>query len=304
MKKIILLCILTCAALLAGCVGNNTAEKESVDLYFLSADQSRMVAEKREIQAESENDRYNAVVQELLKGPVNPELKRALHEGTRLLGVETVGTVITVNMNEVFNSGSDIERLWSRYTLIGSLCSLPGVQKVKILVEGKELTSISSNEPLGAMGKDDIVLDGTQNTKDQQVVTLYFSDHEAMYLVPESRKVSVKEGESIEKVIVNELIKGPSNPNNLKTLPAEVKVLSVETKEKVCFVNLSQDFINKNAGGSTGETLAIFSIVNSLCELEQVDKVQFLIEGQKLETFGHSIFNEPFSRNEDLLKPT
>ncbi len=302
MNRIFSILLIAALSLLGGCVGGDTSEKATVELYFLSSDQSKMVTEKREISPAEEGGWYEAVVNELIKGPVNQEMRRAISKDAELIGVETAGTVVTVNMNQSFNSGNDIERLWSRYTLIGSFCSLPGVDKVKILVEGKELTSISTGEPLGAMGKDDIILGAPQNNNDKQVVTLYFSDNQAMYLLPESRQVSVKEGESLEYAIVNEIIKGPVNSSHLKTVPSETKLLSAETKEKVCFVNLSGDFISKSPGGSASELLAVYSIVNSLCELEQVDKVQFLIEGKKIEVFGHMIFNETFSENKNILK--
>ena len=48
--------------------------------------------------------------------------------------------------------------------------------------------------------------------------------------------------------------------------------------------------------------LTIYSVVNSLTELPHIDKVQFLIEGQKVEVFKHMIFNEPFVRDDEIIK--
>mgnify|MGYP003304269782 CR=1 FL=1 len=51
-----------------------------------------------------------------------------------------------------------------------------------------------------------------------------------------------------------------------------------------------------------GEQLTIYSIVNTLTALEGIEKVQFLVEGQKNESFIHMLINEPFVRDESLIK--
>lgn len=58
---------------------------------------------------------------------------------------------------------------------------------------------------------------------------------------------------------------------------------------------MSGDFVVKHTGGSVGEWFTIYSIVNSLTELDNIKKVQFLIEGEKQQDFkGHMDFSKPF----------
>ena len=73
--------------------------------------------------------------------------------------------------------------------------------------------------------------------------------------------------------------------------------MSVETKEGVCFVNLSKEFITKHPGGTSAEIMTVYSIVNSLTELINVNKVQFLIDGEIKELFNHIVINEPLERD-------
>ena len=48
--------------------------------------------------------------------------------------------------------------------------------------------------------------------------------------------------------------------------------------------------------------LTVYSIVNSLCELDEVEKVQFLIEGEKqIEYKGHIEFDKPFRPMEKII---
>ena len=72
--------------------------------------------------------------------------------------------------------------------------------------------------------------------------------------------------------------------------------------KQICFVNFSSEFVTKHSGGSAGEAMTVYSIVNSLTELKNVDKVQFLVEGNKIDVYKHLEFNEPFPRDETWIK--
>ena len=151
------------------------------------------------------------------------------------------------------------------------------------------------------LGKDDIITDSSQITNDKVLVTLYFSDSDAMHLVPETRQISEGESDKIETAIINELLKGPKNTQLAPVLPQDIKLLSAETKDGVCFVNFSADFISKISGGTTQENLALYSIVNSLCELDKVNKVQILVEGKKPASLGSVDLSQPFEADYNLF---
>jgi germination protein M len=302
MKKII--SVFFVLLLLTGCNKVSNNNKQAVDLYFLSSDSSKMIVEKREIDsAKDKLELLASTTKALLEGPVSPELKRAIPADVKLLGISLDEKIVTVNMSEKFESGTDVEKLWSRYTLVSTLCSVYGVEKTKILVEGKDIISFATGEALGALGKDDIIIDSPPAERNVKTITLYFAEKSGTYLEPEKRSVADNKNEKEEYLIVSGIISGPKEEGLVKTVSPDVKIRSVETKEGVCFVNLSQEFVTKNTGGSAREGFAVYSIVNSLCRLETVDKVQFLIEGQKIETFGQFLFNEPFVEDESFYAP-
>ncbi|AGL00684.1 GerMN domain-containing protein [Desulfoscipio gibsoniae] len=117
----------------------------------------------------------------------------------------------------------------------------------------------------------------------EQKVTLYFSDDQAMRLVPEKRTVT-KGDETLEEVILRELINGPKKDNLVQTIPEGTKLLSVSVVNGVAYVNFSKEFQTKHWGGSSGETMTLYSVVNSLAKLPGIEKVQFLLEGDKKES--------------------
>ncbi|KAF1083833.1 Sporulation and spore germination [Sporotomaculum syntrophicum] len=122
-----------------------------------------------------------------------------------------------------------------------------------------------------------------QSAQNQQKVTLYFSDEQAMYLLPEERTVT-KGHESLEAAVIQELINGPGKDSLVRTIPEDTKLISISVVNGVANVNFSKEFQSKHWGGSAGETMTLYSVVNSLCELPGIEKVQFLLEGEKKES--------------------
>lgn len=133
-------------------------------------------------------------------------------------------------------------------------------------------------------------------------VTLYFGDNQAMYLIPEEREVT-KGDETLEAVIIRELIKGPRKAGSTRTIPEGTRLLSVSVVNGVAYVNFSREFQTKHWGGSAGERMTIFSVVNSLCKLPGIQKVQFLLEGNKQEAIlGHGDTSRPISPDWNLVQ--
>ena len=149
-----------------------------------------------------------------------------------------------------------------------------------------------------------------------QTVSLYFAaynDTEA-YLVKETRVISVSK--DLYKSVLEELIKGPESSELYPTIPSNVKVHSVKISDGTAIVDFSKEIITnfqEIPHSSTTEVLAIFSIVNTLTEFEEIKKVKIIIEGKDsgkidglyIEDFwGHVGIYEEFSRNEEIIKKT
>lgn len=132
-------------------------------------------------------------------------------------------------------------------------------------------------------------------------ITLYFSDEQAEHLVPEVREV--EDTAAIAKVAVEELIKGPKANGLHATIPSETKVLNVDIIKNVAYVNFSKELIEKHWGGSTGELMTITSLVDTLTEFKNIQKVQILVEGKVVETIaGHADTSSPLARDESMIK--
>ena len=102
----------------------------------------------------------------------------------------------------------------------------------------------------------------------ETIVTLYFLDSESNTLKPEARLVSVKDViTSPYNTIIELLINGPKNEKLKKLIPDNTQLL------------------NYNKNNQNEKENMVKSIVNTLTELTEVNKVKILINGQVNEEF-------------------
>ncbi|MBE7048555.1 MAG: hypothetical protein E7393_04200 [Ruminococcaceae bacterium] len=306
MKKRYLLIWFLIVTMLAGCglQGSKEISGEQQDvavLYFANKAGTDLVSVNLDIKGQEEEALPAYVMEALLEGPQDGDLARSVRVGTRLLSITQNLSQVNVDVSKEFYHEESIYDVLAQVAVVKSLCSIRGIDRVYLTVEGNPLISASGEEQ-GVLKESDVVFDADALMMDESNITLYFSDLNAEYLVREIRRIKVPRGESMEKMVVTELIRGPQSQYAGRTIPAETKIRSVETKDKVCFVNLSSDFITKNNVGTSAERLTIFSVVNTLTELSNVDKVQFLIEGEKKEVYHHMIFNEPIERDVSMIQ--
>ena len=139
--------------------------------------------------------------------------------------------------------------------------------------------------------------------EDTITVLLYFGDPSAEGLAREER-AALRGSERTEAVVIRELIRGPDAEGLLPSIPQEARLLDIRVTEGTAFVSFSREIQTRHPGGSTGEMLTVYSIVNSLTELPGIVQVQILIEGDKAETLaGHMEIMNPLARNPYIILP-
>ncbi len=147
-----------------------------------------------------------------------------------------------------------------------------------------------------------------------QSISLYFAEYTETesYLVKETREIQTNG--NLYKKVVEELIKGPESSNLYPTIPSNVRVNSVEISDGTATVDFSREIItnlDEIPHSSATEIMAIYSIVNTLTEFEEIDRVKITVEGKDsgqidgfyIEDFwGHVGIYEEFTRNEEIIK--
>lgn len=131
----------------------------------------------------------------------------------------------------------------------------------------------------------------------QTIVSLYFYNENTNSLVPEGRLIDVKE--LVEKPynkLVELLIQGPNNSELSKTIPEGTRINKIELKGDTLYIDFSKEFIENHEGGENKEKATIYSLVNTMTNLTEVNSVKILIEGEENKAFKDNKikFDDPF----------
>ncbi|MCG6918455.1 MAG: GerMN domain-containing protein [Deltaproteobacteria bacterium] len=121
-------------------------------------------------------------------------------------------------------------------------------------------------------------------------IHLYFANQKGNYLQAEERKIVAEDTISAMEAIVTALMEGPDDPKLVSTIPPGSRLLHIfVTDDGTAYLDFSSELSRLHPGGVTAERLTLYAIVNSLVlNLEQVERVQLLFEGQPASTLcGH-----------------
>ena len=315
MKKIILIFVILAisASVLGGCAEEIPEGKIKVDLYFSNSSKDGLTTQTAYIDKSVKTDTptlVKEVMDLMFAGPNSSDSVAVIPKGTYLRGVSVADNNGTVNIDlskEYYSARAKdappSEELLARYSIVYTLCQFDQIKKVKIYVDGKDMmASTGKDQVLTAFGPESIMINSPSSTetKTEKFLTIYYTDKTGVNLYPETHKATMTDN-SIEKTIVNELIRGPVSNRYERTFSDSAELISVETKEKVCFVNFSSGFLSGIDGDLTAERTAVYSVVNSLTKLPEIKKVQILIDGKKPESDIHQLFSIPLERDESMI---
>ena len=134
-------------------------------------------------------------------------------------------------------------------------------------------------------------------------VDLYFADLNGQRLSIERREITGENREDLFARVVEELLRGPTDGNRLRTLPETTQIRTVYFRDGTVWVDFDAAVRDEHPGGTWTEVLAVYSIVNTMVEnFSEVDWVQILIEGGQSDTLaGHVDISGPLTSRVQLL---
>ncbi len=117
-----------------------------------------------------------------------------------------------------------------------------------------------------------------------------------------TRSVVYNSNISTERLIVEQLILGAlENEKVYPTINPNTKIISVNVKDGICYVDLDNTFLTQIYNVTSDVT--IYSITNSLVELSNVNKVQISINGNINVTYRENTsLSTVFERNLELVE--
>lgn len=305
MKKTRMLLLLLLGLLLLGCGRQSRTEgekKDGLSQYYVNVDETKLISDTFKTDKTQTADLVTAVVENLKNQEGGKYTLRLLPENVSIQEYRLENSQLILNMSAAYGELEKTREILTRAGLVNSFNQIEGVDSVQILVDGKARMGADGSELAAMTSADFVEAEGREIDAYQYATfTLYFADETGKYLVEEKQKVYYGTSVPKEREVVELLNRGPVSAELKGTMPADLKILNVTLSDKVVYVNLNDAFLNGTA--QVSEKVVVYSLVNSLLELEGAEKVQISVNGETKYALGDGIDLSQFlTKNTELIK--
>ncbi len=305
MKKwfgLILLCVL-CICLF-GCKEDKDINEEEnvIQVFYINRDETAIRSIEYTLTAVEKTDMVAELLNVMKEDPEESELKATISSAIDIYSCRINEGKLIIDFAKTYKDMLPTTEILVRAAIVRTVTQIEGIETVEFELEGETLIDYAGIV-VGVMNAGQFIDNtGTEiNAYEVATLKLYFANEEGTALVPVSRSVEYNTNVSLEKLVMEQLILGPSKLEAYPTINPETKVINVTVNDGTCYVNLDQTFLTQVYTVSSEVT--IYSIVNSLVELDNVNKVQILINGESEISFRESMnLNTTFGRNLDLIE--
>lgn len=299
-KKLILMSIL-CIMCLFACGKSKKDTRASIKVYYLNENATTLVSKSLKIDGSNQSDIMQEIIKNWQKKDESKKYKSPLNMGSGMLNCYIETNQLYVNMDDAYSKLSATDEILVRAAIVRTFTEIEGIDYVSILVMGEPLTDIYGN-PVGIMNAESFVYnDGDEiNSNEESDLRLYYADETGTKLVQVVKNVEYNSNNSLEKTVVEQIIKGPNNAETYATVNPDTKIISISVADGICYVNLSNAFLSQT--NPVSAEVAIYSIVNSLAELSNINKVHFMIEGNSDIFYQETFYLDTiYERNLDIV---
>lgn len=286
------------AVAFSGCGKKETESKYKI--YYINEEQGEVLAESFVPSEETTQTMLEEMTEKLNKK--NAEGHTLLPENIEIQSCVDDDGMILVDFNQEYHDLNPVDEVLLRASIVKDYVQIPNIYLVTITAQGTPIVD-SQGQEIGAMSLDSFLENTGKEIMAYQYkeLNLYFTNEEGNQLVPEARQVYYNGNTPIEKVIVEQLLRGPGESGHYATLPSDTRIVGVSVADGIAYVNLGKQFVDEAL--PVDAQIPIYSIVNSLIDAGNVSQVQISINGDTSLLFKDKVdMNQLFQVNHELEK--
>ena len=280
-------------------VGN----EENYYCYYLDGDATQLVSEIYVPDQPETEYMLKDLMQRLGSKTAIDHAISLLPQEVNINSYELQGFILVIDFNTPYKKMSRVREILVRAGVVKTFIQAPGIDAVRFTVNGEELTD-SKGQEIGNMTEDAFVeYSGSADMNEYRfdTLTLYFADRDGEHLVAEERNVYYKRSLQKERVVLEQLAKGPMIRDHYPTVPGNLTVKNVYVSDDICYVNLDNSFVNYAVSGLS-EELVVYSVVNSILASCGESRVEISVDGNTEATLGEELgLYRYFDFQEDLI---
>ena len=304
MKRIRRICLPLCVCamlLLSACSGRTDVGEGDSYIYSLNTERTGLVKISYDIDQEDTLGAAESILEELKKPAEEIEYTPAIPDNVEVLGCSLKGSILAVDFSSEYLQIEKLEEKLVRAAVVQSLLRIEGIDGIMFTVDSEPLRDSDGNI-VGLMNEDDFVENAGSSPSSYQTDTLhlYFANKTGDRLVEQEMDVRYSSNVSKEKLIVEKLIHGPSGTDAYPTINPNTNLLSVTTKDGICYVNFDSTFLT--ATYDVYPEITVYSIVNSLVEGTDAVRVQITINGETNASYMETVdLSQPLQEDMDWV---
>lgn len=302
MKKWI--CILLCAAVglsLFAC-GSSSA-KDPGNFYYRRIEpeylgtEGIIAPESRELFGLRED--LQAMLELYFLGPQSSDLESPFPRDTALLDWSLENGVLQLELNDAFTQLTGIELTVACGCIARTFLELPDITAVRIFVEG----ALLNGESAVTLTKASLQLADDGIDKLRTDLTLYYTDDDRRYLIGQNLSINLAGQSDIVAYLVEQLQTAPTGLGLVSPLPKNTKLLGSTIENGVCTLDFSSEFETNAFSDSYAQRTTLLSLVNTLTQLENIDRVEFQLDGTLLARYRQINISKALVFDESAVGP-
>lgn len=301
LKRTFLTVALLTSILLSACGKTEKAGDDESFVYCLNESGTGLIKIPCDIPEEDTQKAAEAVLEKLSTPAEEIDYINPIPEDVKVQDCRLTGGILEVDFSAGYLELEKIQEILMRAAIVQSLIQINGVNAVAFFVDNEPLKD-GEGIVVGLMNGDDFVETAASSPTAYQTdtLTLYFANKSGDQLVAEKRDVRYSSNVSKDKLIVEKLMQGPDGSGGYPTINPNANLLSVTTKDKICYVNFDSTFLT--GAYDILPELTVYSIVNSLVEGTEATQVQITINGESKDRYMDSVnISQPLSADKELV---
>lgn len=299
----IFLFLLVAIGVCACSLGEREKPGKTYKIYYINNNETGISPYEYKTQTTQKEALIAEFLEQLGAASEKLEYKAALSGSFQLLDYTVGEDQLTLSFDENYKWQPVTTEVLVRAAIVRTLTQIEGIQYVSFQIKEEPLTD-ASGAVIGFMSADMFIDNAGNeiNTYEKVKLTLYLANEKGDALKKISRSVVYSSNISMERLVVEQLIAGPGeNEKAFPTINPGTKIVSVNVKDGICYVNLDSAFLTQLYNVTSDVT--IYSIANSLAELSNVNKVQISINGDTNVNYKENIsLSTVFERNLELVE--
>lgn len=332
-KTILYLFLSMTPCLLGGCLKDSDEIKSYVaedegeyTIFYPGKDKDKIYSYVYKSDVKDDNELVDELIDELKKGDYNgskdPVISKELSDFSYYINSKGI---VTIRFSSIYQNLEGIDEVLFRACVVKTLCQSDNIKGVEFYVDDSPLvisdgkvvlmqnnlendnnadnnidSEINTQEPVkvGVMNQYDFVnnISNKEVNEQKDILALYYANEDGDKLETAFVSVTYDDQISREELIVTQLIQDPVIDECYRAINEDTKINKILVKNKICYLDLSAQFLDFPQGVT--KEVAVYSIVNSLVDIDTVTNVQILIDGEVLTDYSEDGLMD---RNLDII---